>query len=109
MIDSFFSSLRKRWLSIAVFALVAIFGYLCFRTLSIEAYPDIADTSVQVITQQPGHAAEEVEEQITIPLERELNGVRGLMDAIAQRLRALAHHARPQGRRRRLLCETARP
>jgi heavy metal efflux system protein len=70
--------LRKRWLAMAAFALVAAFGYLSFRTLAIEAYPDIADTSAQVITQHPGHAAEEVEEQITIPLERELNGVPGL-------------------------------
>jgi len=79
MIDRFVSAcLGKRWLAIAVFTLVAIFGYLSFRTLAVEAYPDIADTSAQVITQHPGHAAEEVEEQITIPLERELNGIPGL-------------------------------
>jgi cobalt-zinc-cadmium resistance protein CzcA len=79
MIDRFVSAcLHKRWLAIAVFVLVAVFGYLSFRTLAIEAYPDIADTSAQVITQHPGHAAEEVEEQITIPLERELNGIPGL-------------------------------
>lgn len=70
--------LRKRWLAVVAFALVAILGYLSFQTLAVEAYPDIADTSAQVITQHPGHAAEEVEEQITIPLERELNGVPGL-------------------------------
>ena len=70
--------LRKRWLALAVFALVAAFGFFSFRTLSIEAYPDIADTTAQVITQYPGHAAEEVEEQITVPLERELNGIPGL-------------------------------
>ena len=40
--------------------------------------PDIADTTAQVITQHPGHAAEEVEEQVTIPLERVLNGIPGL-------------------------------
>ncbi|HTP26292.1 MAG TPA: efflux RND transporter permease subunit, partial [Anaeromyxobacteraceae bacterium] len=79
MIDRFVSAcLRKRWLVLAVFTLVAVFGYLSFKTLAIEAYPDIADTSAQVITQHPGHAAEEVEEQITIPLERELNGIPGL-------------------------------
>ncbi len=70
--------LRKRWLAVAAFALAAVLGYLSFQTLAVEAYPDIADTSAQVITQHPGHAAEEVEEQITIPLERELNGVPGL-------------------------------
>ena len=79
MIDRFVSlCLRRRWLAVGVFALVAVFGYLSFKTLAIEAYPDIADTSAQVITQHPGHAAEEVEEQITIPLERELNGTPGL-------------------------------
>ncbi|WP_394822951.1 efflux RND transporter permease subunit [Pendulispora albinea] len=70
--------LQKRWLMVAVFAMVAAFGYYSFTTLAIEAYPDIADTTAQVITQYPGHAAEEVEEQITIPIERELNGIPGL-------------------------------
>ena len=79
MINRFVSTcLHKRWLAVAVFVLVAVFGYFSFKTLAIEAYPDIADTSAQVITQHPGHAAEEVEQQITIPLERELNGVPGL-------------------------------
>ncbi|HET8966249.1 MAG TPA: CusA/CzcA family heavy metal efflux RND transporter, partial [Candidatus Acidoferrum sp.] len=49
-----------------------------WKALEIEAYPDIADVTSQVITQFPGHAAEEVEEQVTIPLERELNGIPGL-------------------------------
>jgi cobalt-zinc-cadmium resistance protein CzcA len=70
--------LHKRWLAVAAFALFCVFGYYSFTTLSIEAYPDITDTTAQVITQYPGHAAEEIEEQITIPLERELNGVPGL-------------------------------
>jgi len=63
------------WL-IALF--VAVFGYVSWKQLDIEAYPDIADVTSQVITQYPGHAAEEVEEQVTIPLERELNGIPGL-------------------------------
>jgi cobalt-zinc-cadmium resistance protein CzcA len=70
--------LRRRklvWL-IAIFR--GIFGYISWTKLDIEAYPDIADVTSQVITQYPGHAAEEVEEQVTIPLERELNGVPGL-------------------------------
>jgi len=79
MINRFVSAcLDKRWLAVAVAVLVAVFGYVSFKTLAVEAYPDIADTSAQVITQHPGHAAEEVEEQITIPLERELNGIPGL-------------------------------
>lgn len=63
---------------IAFFLLISIFGYYSWKQLSIEAYPDIADVTVQVITQVPGLAAEEIEQQITIPLERSLNGLPGL-------------------------------
>src|SRR5580698_8589532 len=70
--------LAKRWLTLAVFIMIGGFGVYAWRQLSIEAYPDIADTTAQVVTQYLGHAAEEVEEQITIPLERELNGIPGL-------------------------------
>src|SRR6201987_5121454 len=52
-----------------------VWGIISFLALPIEAYPDVADTYAQVITQWPGHAAEEVEQQITVPLEVELNGV----------------------------------
>ncbi|HEX4459581.1 MAG TPA: CusA/CzcA family heavy metal efflux RND transporter, partial [Polyangia bacterium] len=70
--------LHRRWLVLAIFALVGVFGYYSWTELSLEAYPDIADTTAQVVTQFPGHAAEEIEEQVTIPLERELNGLPGL-------------------------------
>lgn len=59
---------------LAAVALIAG-GLVAFKSLPIEAYPDVADTWVQVITQWPGHAAEEVEREITIPIENELNGV----------------------------------
>ena len=52
-----------------------VWGIISFHNLPIEAYPDVADTYVKVITQWPGHAAEEVEQQITVPLEVQLNGV----------------------------------
>jgi heavy metal efflux system protein len=67
--------LRRRWLVVAIFLGIFAFGVFSASQLSIDAYPDISDTTVQVLTQYPGHAAEEVEQQITIPLERELNGV----------------------------------
>src|SRR5690606_2535922 len=54
------------------------FGYYSWKQLSIEAYPDIADVTSQVVTQIPGLAAEEVEQQITIPVERALNGLPGM-------------------------------
>ncbi|RXM40278.1 CusA/CzcA family heavy metal efflux RND transporter [Chryseobacterium sp. CH21] len=71
-------SIQKRWLMLALFLLLGFFGYYSWTRLSIEAYPDIADVTSQVVTQVPGLAAEEVEQQITIPLERSLNGLPGM-------------------------------
>ncbi len=68
-------SLRNRILILALAFFLFIWGIISFHRLPIEAYPDVADTYVQIITQWPGHAAEEVEQQITIPLEVTLNGV----------------------------------
>jgi cobalt-zinc-cadmium resistance protein CzcA len=73
-----FTTIQKRWLMLALFVFLGIFGYYSWTQLSIEAYPDIADVTSQVVTQVPGLAAEEVEQQITIPLERALNGIPGL-------------------------------
>src|SRR3954468_12993342 len=70
--------LHRRWLTLAVFLLIGAFGYYSLQSLAVEAYPDIADVSAQVVTQFEGHAAEEVEEQVTVPLERSLNGIPGL-------------------------------
>src|SRR5215475_6413837 len=50
-------------------------GVYSFKTLSIEAFPDVTDVQVPIITLFPGHAPEEVEKQITIPLEIELAGI----------------------------------
>ncbi|MCQ2164086.1 MAG: CusA/CzcA family heavy metal efflux RND transporter [Bacteroidales bacterium] len=70
--------LRRRWLVATVFLLVCAFGVYAWTQLALDAYPDIADTTVQVVTQVPGLAAEEMEQQITIPLERSLNGLPSL-------------------------------
>ncbi|MGH7968711.1 MAG: efflux RND transporter permease subunit, partial [Limisphaerales bacterium] len=70
--------LRRRWLMLAVSAGISLFGLYALKQLAIEAYPDVGDVTAQVITPNPGHAAEEVEQQITIPLERELKGIPGL-------------------------------
>jgi len=72
------TAITKRWLMLALFLLLAAFGYYSWEQLSIEAYPDIADVTSQVVTQVPGLAAEEVEQQITIPIERALNGLPGM-------------------------------
>ncbi len=70
--------INKRWLIVAIFAIVALTGIYSWQQLALDAYPDIADVTVQVVTQVPGLAAEEVEQQITIPLERALNGMPNL-------------------------------
>lgn len=71
-------TIEKRWIIAALFVLLAFFGYYSWKQLSIEAYPDIADVTSQVVTQVPGLAAEEIEQQITIPIERSLNGLPGM-------------------------------
>lgn len=68
---------HRRGLMIVVFCFIAAIGYYSWKQLAIDAYPDIADVTVQVITQVPGLAAEEIEQQITIPIERALNGLPG--------------------------------
>jgi len=68
-------ALRNRILVLSLAVVLFIWGIISFHNLPIEAYPDVADTYTQIITQWPGHAAEEVEQQITVPLEVQLNGV----------------------------------
>src|ERR1035438_5796759 len=68
-------ALRNRMLVLAMGLLLLIWGIISFHNLPIEAYPDVADKYVWVITQWPGRAAEEVEQQVTIPIETQLNGV----------------------------------
>src|SRR5215510_3526010 len=72
-------ALKKRLVVAMICVFATAYGYYSWRQLAIEAYPDIADVSAQVVTQAPGLAAEEVEQQVTIPLERELNGTPGLL------------------------------
>jgi len=71
--------IQRRLLIATCFVLVSAIGVYSWSRLPIDAYPDIADVTVQIVTQVPGLAAEEIEQQITIPLERELNGLPGLV------------------------------
>src|ERR1700726_3219458 len=68
-------ALNNRILILSLAVVLFIWGIVSFHNLPIEAYPDVADTYVQIISQWPGHAAEEVEQQIPVPLEVQLNGV----------------------------------
>ena len=67
--------IQRRWLMLSIFIILSAIGIYAWRQLAIDAYPDIADVSVGVATQVPGLAVTEIEQQITIPLERELNGI----------------------------------
>jgi len=71
--------LRRRIAVIVIALLLSIFGVYAWETLSVEAYPELGDVAAQVTTQVPGLAAEEVEQLITVPLEREINGTPGLL------------------------------
>jgi cobalt-zinc-cadmium resistance protein CzcA len=68
-------ALRNRLLVLAFASLLFAWGVVSFRDLPVEAYPDVANNYVQVITQWPGIAAEQVEQQVTIPLEIAMNGI----------------------------------
>lgn len=71
-------AIHRRGLMFVLFLFLAVVGYYSWTNLAIDAYPDIADTTVQVVTQVPGLAAEEIEQQISIPIERAMNGMPGL-------------------------------
>src|SRR5579863_712439 len=68
-------ALNNRFLIMAIAVLLFIWGVISFKNLPIEAYPDVANNYVQIITQWPGRAAEEVEQQVTVPLEIVTNGL----------------------------------
>ncbi|WP_304248622.1 efflux RND transporter permease subunit [Parabacteroides gordonii] len=73
-----YTAIHRRGLMFVLFLFLAVVGYYSWTKLAIDAYPDIADTTVQVVTQVPGLAAEEIEQQISIPIERAMNGMPGL-------------------------------
>ena len=68
-------ALNNRFLILLAALLLLVWGAISFHNLPVEAYPDVANNYVQVITQWPGRAAEEVEQQVTIPLEITMNGI----------------------------------
>ena len=68
-------ALNNRILVVAVAVLLFIWGGISFHQLPVEAYPDVANNYVEVITQWPGISAEQIEQQVTIPLEIVMNGI----------------------------------
>src|SRR6266571_3060458 len=79
MVSKFIGAmLRQRLLVVALTVLLLVGGPYAFRLLNIEAYPDPSPPTIEVIAQNPGWSAEEMERQITVPLETQLNGMPGL-------------------------------
>src|SRR5246500_4114768 len=83
-------ALNNRFMVLALTLLLLVWGAVSFHNLPVEAYPDVANNYVNVITQWPGRAAEEVEQQVTIPIEIQMNGLPGLVALRSQSLFGLS-------------------
>ncbi len=83
-------ALNNRFVVLSVAVLLFIWGMISFHNLPVEAYPDVANTWVQIITQWPGRAAEEVEQQVTIPIEIQMNGIPHLQHVRSSSLAGLS-------------------
>jgi len=68
-------ALKNRWLVLGGTLVLTAWGIVSFRNLPIEAYPDVANNYVQIITQWPGRSAEEIERQVTVPVEIQMAGI----------------------------------
>jgi cobalt-zinc-cadmium resistance protein CzcA len=68
-------ALKNRFIVLSIALLLFAWGVVSFKQLPVEAYPDVANRWVQVITQWPGQAAEEVEQQVSVPIEIQMNGI----------------------------------
>ena len=83
-------ALDNRFIVLSVALGVFVWGVISFERLPVEAYPDIANVWVQVITQWPGRAAEEVEQQVTVPIEIQMNGIPHLLHVRSASLAGLS-------------------
>src|SRR5271156_1300445 len=68
-------ALENRLLVMGIVLVLFVWGAISFHQLPVEAYPDVADNYVEIITQWPGISAEQIEQQVTIPLEIVMNGI----------------------------------
>ena len=81
---------HRRLAVIVITVIITIFGVHAFMETPIEAYPDVTNTQVTVISLMPGYAPEEVERQVTVPLERVLNGTPDMIQMRSQSLFGLS-------------------
>jgi heavy metal efflux system protein len=68
-------SLNNRWLVLGFAVMLFAWGIISFHNLPVEAYPDVANNYVEIITQWPGHSAEDIEQQVTVPVEIQMAGI----------------------------------
>ena len=68
-------ALKNRFLVVVAALMLFAWGGISFHQLPVEAYPDVADNYVEIVTQWPGISAEQIEQQVTIPLEIVMNGI----------------------------------
>src|SRR3984893_6522732 len=71
-------SLNNRFVVLAIALLLFAWGAISFHRLPVEAYPDVANNYVDVIAQWPGISAEQIEQQVTVPIEIVMNGIPGV-------------------------------
>ena len=76
-------ALKSRWLILGGVIVLTAWGVIAFRNLPIEAYPDVANNYVQIITQWQGRSAEEIERQVTVPIGARLSEVVGSKRIVA--------------------------
>src|SRR6202011_2130924 len=72
-------ALNSRFIVLAIGILLLVWGAIAFHQLPVEAYPDVANNYVEIITQWPGISAEQIEQQGTIPLENGMQGIPGVV------------------------------
>jgi cobalt-zinc-cadmium resistance protein CzcA len=77
--DIFVLALRQRWMIIVVTAMMAIYGIFVFERLPVQAFPDVQNVFVNIVTQYENQSPEEVEKLISMPIERAINGAPHLM------------------------------
>jgi cobalt-zinc-cadmium resistance protein CzcA len=83
-------ALNNRFVVLSITLLLFVWGVISFHKLPVEAYPDVANNWVQIITQWPGRAAEEVEQQVTVPIEIQMNGIPYLLHVRSASLAGLS-------------------
>src|SRR5277367_6318233 len=72
-------ALNNRFVVLAIALLLLAWGAVSFHNLPVEAYPDVANNYVDIIAQWPGISAEQIEQQVTIPIEIQMNGIPGMI------------------------------